>query len=155
MGAATKIASRAAFIFLGSILVVWPARLTSQSQTADEQVPAYHAQAPRGLLPETLSPTLFTNVVVQNTYALAAKVKRLLYQQPCYCHCDRSQGHASLLDCFAGKHASECGVCISEGLYTYEQSRQRKTAAQIRQGIEQGEWKRVDIAKYQTPIAAE
>jgi hypothetical protein len=90
---------------------------------------------------------------VQNSYKLAARVKRVLYQQPCYCHCDRSQGHGSLLDCFAGKHAAECGVCIKEGLYSYEQTKKGKTAAQIRDGIEKGEWQQLDLAKYQTPVA--
>ena len=146
---------RVTFVVVALIVALWPARLTSQSPTGVDSVPAYHAQAPKGALPETLSPTLFAQVVVQNSYALAAKIKKLLYQQPCYCHCDRSQGHGSLLDCFAGKHASECGVCISEGLYTYEQSRKGKTAAQIRAGIERGEWKQVDISKYQTPMATE
>jgi hypothetical protein len=155
MRPANKIASRAAFILIATIVVIWPARVTSQSQTAEEAVPAFHAKAPQGDLPDTLSPTSFTNVVVQNTYTLAARVKKLLYQQPCYCHCDRSKGHGSLLDCFASTHGSECGVCLSEALYTYEQSRKGKTAAQIRQGIEHGEWKRVDISKYQTPLAAE
>src|SRR5229473_4575624 len=74
--------------------------------TADESVPAYHAQAPQGPLPATVNPELFPDPVVQNAYAVAAKIKKTLYQQPCYCHCDRSQGHGSLLDCFASKHGS-------------------------------------------------
>jgi hypothetical protein len=121
---------------------------------AEEAVPAFHAAAPQGPLPATLSPTLFTTVVVQNAYAVAARVRKILYQQPCYCHCDRSQGHGSLLDCFAGKHASGCDVCIREGFYAYEQSRKGKTAAQIRTGIEQGEWRQVDMTKYQAPLSA-
>lgn len=116
-------------------------------------MPAFHTAPPQGPLPETLSPTLFTNVVVQNAYSLAARVKKILYQQPCYCHCDRSQGHGSLLDCFAGKHAAVCDVCIREGLYTYEQSRKGKTAAQIRTGIEHGNWQQLDITKYQAPLS--
>jgi hypothetical protein len=118
-----------------------------------ESVPAYHAEVPKGPLPATLSPELFNDVLVKNAYALAARVRRVLYQQPCYCHCDRSQGHGSLLDCFAGKHAAECGTCIREGLYSYEQTRKGKTASQIRDGIEKGEWQQVDLTKYQTPIS--
>jgi len=118
-------------------------------------VPAYHAQAPKGELPATMNPVLFTDPVVQNAYAVAAKVKSALYQQPCYCHCDRSQGHKSLLDCFASKHGSGCGTCIYEDFYTYEQSAKGKTAAQIRAGIIKGEWKSVDAAKYKQPLPAE
>jgi hypothetical protein len=142
---------------LAFVLMVIPQRAASrmsQGATDAEPTPAFHSQVPAGPLPATLAPETFTDVVVQNAYALAARVKKVLYQQPCYCHCDRSQGHGSLLDCFAGKHAAECGVCIREGLYSYEQTRKGKTAAQIRDGIERGEWRSVDLTKYQTPVAA-
>ena len=81
-----------------------------QNPPEQEAVPAFHAQPPPGPLPATLPPSLFANAVAQNAYTLAARVKRVLYQQPCYCHCDRSQGHTSLLDCFAGQHASVCDL---------------------------------------------
>ncbi len=126
---------------------------TPRAQT-DEAVPAYHAQAPKGDLPVTMSPELFSNPIVQNAYAVAAKIKKTLYQQPCYCHCDRSKGHSSLLDCFASAHGSECGTCVYEDFYSYEQARKGKTAAQIRQGIIKGEWKSVDATKYQEPLTA-
>jgi hypothetical protein len=119
-----------------------------------EPTPKFHAEAPRGALPDTLDPTQFSAIVVQNAYIVAAKIKRLLYQQPCYCHCDQSQGHNSLLDCFASKHGSGCNLCMGEDFYTYEQSRQNKTAAQIRAGIMRGEWKTVDLNKYTLPLAA-
>lgn len=159
---------RKRIVICGMLLVIFGLVIPTVSQRAaspagqapagqsptDEAIPAFHAGPPQGPLPETLSPQLFSNAVVQNAYALAARVKKLLYQQPCYCHCDRSQGHGSLLDCFAGKHASACDVCIKEGLYTYEQSRKRKTAAQIRAGIESGEWRQINTSKYQTPPAS-
>lgn len=125
-----------------------------QAEAADD-VPAYHAKAPEGELHETMNPDLFSNPIVQNAYAVAAKIKKTLYQQPCYCHCDRSQGHASLLDCFASKHGSGCGTCIYEDLYSYEQVHKGKTAAQIREGIIEGEWKSVDAKKYEKPLPVE
>lgn len=125
----------------------------SKQSASEDQVPAFHAQPPTGELPATMEPDLFTDPVVQNAYAVAAKVKKALYQQPCYCHCDRSQGHKSLLDCFASKHGSGCGTCIYEDFYAYEQSRKGKSAAQIRAGIIKGEWKTVDATKYQQPLS--
>jgi hypothetical protein len=142
---------------LALALMALPQRASSrlaQDAASPEPIPAFHSQLPDSPLPPTLKPELFTDVLVQNAYALAAKVRKVLYQQPCYCHCDRSQGHGSLLDCFAGKHAAECGICIREGLYSYEQTRKGKTPAQIREGIEQGAWQQVDLTKYQTPIPA-
>src|SRR6202158_1430108 len=56
---------------------------------ADKAVPAYHAQAPQGALPATMNPELFPDPVVQNAYAVAAKIEKTLYQQPCYCHSHR------------------------------------------------------------------
>jgi hypothetical protein len=131
-----------------------PERAASPAAQASnpEPVPAFHSEVPKGPLPATLEPSQFDSALVQNAYAVAARVKRVLYQQPCYCHCDRSQGHGSLLDCFAGKHAAECGVCIREALYSYEQTKKGKTPAQVREGIEKGEWQQVDVSKYQTPI---
>ncbi len=122
--------------------------------SGQEPIPAYHKQLPSTPLPQTLDPQLFATTIVQNAYALAAQVRKLLYQQPCYCHCDQSQGHGSLLDCFAGKHGSGCNICMAEAFYTYEQSRKGKSAAQIRTGIINGEWKTVDLAKYQQPLPA-
>ena len=123
-----------------------------QGATASDPVPAYHSEVPSGPMPATLAPDTFTEATVQNAYALAAKIKKVLYQQPCYCYCDRHAGHGSLLDCYTGKHAAECGVCLREGLYAYEQTKKGKTAARIREGIEKGEWRTVDMTKYQTPI---
>ena len=120
----------------------------------DNSVPAYHAKAPKTELPETLNAENFTDPLVKNAYAVAAKIRKTLYQQPCYCHCDRSKGHTSLLDCFASEHGSGCGTCIYEDLYVYEQVHKDKTAAQIREGIIKGEWKSVDAAKYRQPLPA-
>jgi hypothetical protein len=158
----SRLLSAAALFGFALVLALIPEEAASKSaqdansppSAAEESVPAYHAQPSRGALPLTMEPALFPDPVVQNAYAVAAKIKKTLYQQPCYCHCDRSQGHGSLLDCFASKHGAECGTCIREDLYAYEQSRKGKSARQIRAGIIKGEWHSVDIVKYQKPLPA-
>ena len=144
----------AALFTAASLVVLTPSGANSiavpSAGQSDEPVPAFHPQAPTGALPDTLDPARFENPVVKNAYALAARVKKVLYQQPCYCHCDRSQGHGSLLDCFTSTHGSMCNVCMGEALYSYEQTRKGKTPAQIRDGIEKGDWQHIDTAKYQT-----
>ena len=137
---------------LGSLFLAQSASSRSP-QVPIADVPAYHAQPPQGALPSTMNPGEFADPVVKNAYAAAAKVRKALYQQPCFCHCDRSQGHESLLDCFASKHGSGCGTCMLEALYTYEQTRKGKTPSQIRTGIERGEWKTVNLKKYQSPLS--
>ncbi len=90
----------------------------------------------------------FPDPINQNAYAMAAKIRAVLYQQPCYCHCDKEFGHGSLLDCFTGMHAAACNVCKWEAIYAYNETAKKKSPAQIREGILKGEWKKVDLAKY-------
>lgn len=118
-------------------------------EASTEPVPAFHAQPPQDALPATMEPSLFQDIQTFNAYVVAGRVKKVLYQEPCYCHCDRSQGHGSLLDCFVSRHGSGCDICQREAFYSYEQSRRGKNATQIRDGIEKGEWQKVDVAKYQ------
>src|SRR5712692_1711445 len=142
----------AASILLGfAACLVWlpqGAGFSAPQMVGNAGVPAYHSQLPAGQLPVTLSPRQFTDPVVQNAYAIAGRMKKTLYQQPCYCYCGRSQGHGSLLDCFVSKHGSGCDICILEAFYSYEQLRKGKTPAQIRAGIKRGDWQQVDTSKY-------
>ena len=140
-------------------LALLPQRVQSQSPatsqtTTAESVPAYHNAPPTGTLPETVSAALFQDPLAANAYAIASRIKKVLYQQPCYCHCDRSQGHTSLLDCYTGHHAAVCGTCEREAFYSYEQTEKGKTPVQIREGIERGDWEKMDVSKYQTLLPA-
>jgi hypothetical protein len=115
-------------------------------------IPAYHAETPNGPLPETLDPKQFLDAETRNVYTLAGKEKDFLYQQPCYCRCDKEVGHKSLLDCFTDYHGAHCLLCKKEAAFTYTESQQGKTAAQIRQEITDGKWKDVDLTKYDDPL---
>ena len=116
--------------------------------TRAEEIPAHHEAPPKGPLPATLDPQLFPDAQNQNIYALAAKEKKILYQQPCYCHCDREVGHHSLLDCYVDRHASVCATCKMEAVFAYQEWKKGKTAAQIRQEIIDGKWRTVDLSAY-------
>jgi uncharacterized protein with PCYCGC motif len=118
------------------------------SGRVDEPTPAFHAEAPKDALPPTMEASIFTDIQTFNAYVVAGRIKKVLYQQPCYCHCDRSQGHGSLLDCFVSRHGSGCDVCQKKDFYAYEQTHKGKTPAQIRDGIMHGEWQKVDTSKY-------
>jgi hypothetical protein len=78
-------------------------------------------------------------------YELAAKIPKVLYQQPCYCYCDRSMGHKSLHSCFSSTHGAECATCLKELYYTYTMNKKGKTAREIREGIIKGDWKLIDL----------
>jgi hypothetical protein len=118
------------------------------------EAPAFHPEPPKGALPETLDPAQFSDAQTRNIYTLAAKVKPVLYQEPCYCGCDKEVGHKSLLDCFTDYHGAHCILCKKEAAFTYRESQQGKSAAEIRKEIIDGKWKEVDLAVYDTLPAA-
>jgi hypothetical protein len=120
----------------------------------DGGIPSYHAYVLLAPYPPTVNPRQFSDGIVQNAYSLAAKVKPVLFQQPCYCRCDLNNGHKSLLDCYTGTHASVCDVCLKEGIFTYEQTKLGKTPAQIRTAILHGDWQAVNLQAYSKPVVA-
>jgi hypothetical protein len=119
---------------------------------AQGDVPAHHSAAPEKLvkLPpilagEQLLGPAFQHPTQKRAYEMASKVADVLYQQPCYCRCDRSVGHTSLRTCFETEHAAHCAACMREGIYTYLETKKGKTPAQIRAGIIKGEWENIDL----------
>jgi len=117
-------------------------------------VPHFHATPP--LKSEKLPPILTRDQLWgQNAkhpyqihaYELAAKIPGVLYQQPCYCRCDRSMEHSSLHSCFSGMHGAQCTTCMQELYYTYTMFKKGKTPGQIRAGIIKGEWQSIDLDK--------
>ena len=85
-----------------------------------------------------------------HAYELAAKIPKVIYQQPCYCYCDRGMGHNSLHSCFSGTHGAQCATCLKELYYTYSMNKQGKSARDIRAGIINGDWKTIDLEKSAT-----
>lgn len=71
------------------------------------RVPAFISNlAEAGPLPAVLDPKQFSDPVVVKAYRFAAENPEIYAQQPCYCHCDKSDGHKGLLDCFADTHGA-------------------------------------------------
>ena len=138
---------------LGFLLVVVCAATAPWTISAQEQaqVPAFHRMAPAkgSKLPPILGRDQLWGANDQarfqsHAYELAARIDGVIYQQPCYCYCDR-MGHKSLRSCFEDTHGAQCTTCMKELYYAYQMTRQHKTATQIRRGIMLGEWKQVDL----------
>jgi hypothetical protein len=136
---------------LGCLAVVLVA-VAASAQFSDpgNDVPAYNAGPPTHTLPPLLSGAQLTGPYFAHeyqvtAYKMAAKIPTVLHQEPCYCHCDRTMGHNSLHSCFEGTHGAACETCMKEGVYSYKQTKLGKTPAQIRAGIERGEWMKIDL----------
>ena len=56
-------------------------------------------------MPVTLSPALFVGKAAA-AYQVAREIPETLARLYCYCRCDVSVGHRSLLDCYSDAHAS-------------------------------------------------
>lgn len=115
-------------------------------------MPAFHSAPPAkgAVLPPVLTEKQLAdqglNQPVQvAAYKAAAKAGAVMYQEPCYCHCDRAHGHASLRSCFESSHGANCGVCMGEALYSYQMSKKGWDPKMIRDGIVRGDWKMVDL----------
>lgn len=78
-------------------------------------------------------------------YKAVAKMPAVMYQQPCYCYCDRGHGHTSLHSCFESTHGANCGTCMGEALYSYQMSKKGWSPQKIRDGIIRGDWKLIDM----------
>jgi hypothetical protein len=115
-----------------------------------DHVPAYNTHPVRAgegfpiLAKDQLWGPQFQYPYQVKSYELAAEIPDVLNQLPCYCYCERI-GHKSLHTCFESAHGAHCAVCMKEAIYAYEQTRLKKTPAQIRAAIIKGDWKAVDL----------
>jgi hypothetical protein len=121
------------------------------SNPADD-VPAYNSQPPaKGTkLPPILSGSQLTGQYFQypwqvKVYKEATTIQPVLFQLPCYCHCDRALGHNSLHSCFEGTHGAICSTCAAEEHYAYLMTQRKMTPKQIREGIERKEYASIDL----------
>lgn len=122
-----------------------------QGGSPQNHVPAHHSMPPKAgeklpsIMPKSeLWGPSFQYPVQVHAYELAAKIPKVIYQQPCYCYCER-EGHSSLHTCFETTHGARCSTCMKELYYSYVMTKKGKTPAQIRAGIIRGEWEQIDL----------
>ena len=147
-------------LFLLTVTLTMSAQWTAQEEEGGG-IPAYNAgPPPKGAkLPAIMGKGDLWGADAQypyqtHAYDLAAKIPVELHQQPCYCYCDRHEGHKSLLDCYASTHGSECDICQKEAVFSYQQTQKGKTPEQIRAAIIRGDWKSVDMQPYIKAVIA-
>ena len=131
-------------------ILVLIAALAVMAFAQGDHIPAYNTNAPRAgeLLPilpaDQRIGENFKYPYQVHAYELASKIPGVINQLPCYCYCERI-GHKSLHTCYESDHGAHCGICMKEVYYAYQQTKLKKTPAQIRDGIIKGEWKSIDL----------
>lgn len=145
---------RIATVLLLSLVTISTSAQFSGHDHKAEGVPAYNAAPPpknAKLSPiwtgAQLAAAKFTHPAQVKSYQEAARYAAVLHQLPCYCHCDRNQGHASLRTCFETDHGANCGTCMQEALLAAELTRKGKTVKQIREAVIRGEHQQIDLRK--------
>ena len=135
-----------------AVLAIACATAFQGQQALQDDVPAFHKTPPaKG---EALPPVLTEKQLVDAgfnapahlaSYKAAAKAPAVMYQMPCYCHCDKGHGHTSLHSCFETVHGASCGTCMAEALYAYKMSKKGWTAKMIRDAVIRGDYKAIDL----------
>jgi hypothetical protein len=131
-------------------LIALIALVAAVSFAQGDHIPAYNDHSPAAgeaspILPkDQLWGEAFKYPYQVQAYEIAAKIPGVLYQMPCYCYCERI-GNNSLHTCCESTHGAHCGICMKEVFYAYEQTKAKKTPAQIRAGIIKGDWKTIDL----------
>ena len=113
-----------------------PSQSNTHQHAPTARVPAFQVSTESlAALPPTMRPELFEGNV-RRAYQVAQEIPRTLAQLPCYCHCDRGQGHKSLHSCFVDEHGANCGICINEALLAHSlEKHQKLNPEQIREQI--------------------
>ncbi len=118
--------------------VIYAAFRSLESASAKQPDPPASAAAaapdPAQQLRLTLDPQLFQGEV-RKAYEVARRNPALLAQLHCYCGCDRTEGHTSLLDCFRDKHGSTCAICTGEAIEADTLATQGMPVEQIRDAL--------------------
>jgi len=90
-------------------------------------------------LPQTakvLSPEKFVGKVSLG-YKAAQTIPEICSNLFCYCGCDLTDNHTSLLDCFTCEHGMDCDVCLDEAILAMNKKEQGKSLSDIQKSVEQ------------------
>ncbi len=85
---------------------------------------------------EVISPEKFSEPIASG-YKAAQKAKDICSKLFCYCGCDLTDEHFSLLDCFTCLHGVDCAICQEEAIIALHMKEQGKPLALIQQTIDE------------------
>ncbi len=87
---------------------------------------------------------------VRKAYEAAHKIPEILDQMFCYCGCDITDGHCTLLDCYLSNHSVDCTECKGEAMMCLKMTSAGASVDAIRQKLHEN-WKKHYIFKSPTP----
>ncbi|MGD9679626.1 MAG: CYCXC family (seleno)protein [Candidatus Obscuribacterales bacterium] len=106
----------------------------TQAEPASEpavQTPVKEASDGR----EVLDPEQYAGQVKAG-YAAARQIPEIVEKLFCYCGCDLTDCHGSLLDCFTSDHGVDCHICQEEAIIALRLHQKGKSLAYIQKKID-------------------
>jgi hypothetical protein len=69
-------------------------------------------------------------------YQAAQQCPEIIEKLFCYCGCDETDQHTTLLDCFTTTHGADCQICTDEAVIAAQMKKQGKSIAEIQQAVD-------------------
>src|SRR5262249_44006064 len=70
-------------------------------------------------------------------YAAAAEAASICRKLFCYCGCDMTDSHTSLLDCFTSYHGVDCKICQDEAIMARQMQKEGASINAIQDAVDQ------------------
>jgi|688.fasta_scaffold668845_2 hypothetical protein len=86
---------------------------------------------------EVLDPAQFNVPIVRLSYEAAKSHPEIIEKLFCYCGCDLTASHSSLLDCFRSDHGVTCDYCQEEALLAAKLKMKGASLASIQKQVDQ------------------
>ena len=83
-----------------------------------------------------ISPEKFSGEIAAG-YKAAQKARDICSKLFCYCGCDLTDEHVSLLDCFTSMHGVDCAICQEEAIIALHMKEQGKPLGLIQKTIDE------------------
>lgn len=92
-------------------------------------------RGPNGELPAVLDPDKYSGQA-RAGYAACKEVPQICDKLFCYCGCDLTDCHGSLLDCFTNDHGEDCHICQEEAIVALKLHKKGKTLTAIQKEVD-------------------
>lgn len=73
---------------------------------------------------------------VKMCYMAAKQIPKLCQKLFCYCGCDYTDEHTTLLDCYTSDHSVDCSYCQGEAMMAFKMHRKGASDAEIQKAVD-------------------
>lgn len=70
-------------------------------------------------------------------YQAAQQCPEIIEKLFCYCGCDETDQHTSLLDCFTTTHGADCQICTDEAVIAARMKKEGQSIAEIQKAVDE------------------